>query len=269
MADRGPHEWTPRRIQKILKTLESNTVDTAGGWIEPTRVIGGAEVLPDNKLVSWHVTDDPQTVLRALAFHADLQETRPVADLCGGLYVSSFPNLWRNRSRKKWEFAEMLSPAAARKLARAVLHELDRGLENGRLTPSEHERGRRDVEQHWLERGNWEILLNLAGLPYAIDIQELARKEGVAEPFEPTLVEVVFEGRYLHATPDVKRDSAALAAEFLHVEEELVDRDQVCRAWRDLGWDGAFTKIGMGANPELVIWNYARVLKFGSWTKGT
>jgi hypothetical protein len=269
MAKRGPHEWTPKRIQKTLAKLEASTVDTSKGWIEPTRVIGGAEVLPDNTLVSWHVTDDPEGILRALESRADLQETRPTGDLCGGLYVSSFPQIWRSRSRKKWQFAELLSPAAARKLARAVLFELDRDFEGGRLTAEEHERGRHDVEHYWLELGNWKILLNLSSLPYAINIQELAKKEGVAEPFEPALVEVIFEGRYLHATHDVRQDSMTIAGEFLKVEEDLVDRDQVCRVWRELGWDGAFTKAGMGTNPELVIWNMERILKFGPWTKGT
>lgn len=269
MAKTDPHDWSPRRIRKTLARLEANTIDTSKEWIEPNRVIGGAAVLQDNTLVSWHVTDDPDTALRAVAGHADLQETRPVGDLCGGLYVSSFPQVWRNRSRKKWKFAELLSPAAARKLSRAILLALDRDFEGGRLTASEHERGRRDVEHHWLERGNWEILLNLASLPYAINIQELAKKERVAEPFEPALVEVVFEGRYLHLTSDVQEASMTIAGEFLGIEADLVERDQLCRVWRELGWDGAFTKAGMGTNPELVIWNVDRILKFGPWTKGS
>lgn len=269
MAKRGPHEWTPRRIQKILGALESNTVDTAKGRIEPGRVMGGADVLPDNTLVSWHVTDDPELVLHALAAQADLQATRPAGDLCGGLYVSSFPDIWRSRSRKKWQFIEKLPPEAARTLSRAVLRELDRDFESGRLTASEHKRGRHDVEDYWLKRGHWEVLLNLASLPYAFDIQGLARKEGVAEPFAPDIIEVIFEGRYLHLTSDVREDSMAIAAEVLRVEEALVDRDQLCQVWRDLGWDGAFTKAGMGTNPELVIWNADRILKFGSWIKGS
>lgn len=260
---RPPKDWTPNRIQKLLKAFEAGTVDTSQGPIEPNRIIGGAEVLPDNRLVSTHVTDDPSVARHRLERGIDLQSLRPWGDLCGGLYVSSFPQIWRGRSRKKWEFMATLSESASRKLAQAVLRRLEEDRANGRLSQSEYDRARQDIEHYWLKLGNWQVLLNISTLPYAINVQRIAKEEGIADPFEPAEVEVVFEGRYLHATPEVMRDSHALAARFMNMDEDMVSTPEVCQTWRTLGWDGAFTKAGMGTNPELVIWNADRILKFG------
>lgn len=266
---KDPHEWTPDRIKKILKAFEKNTVDTSSvDDIDPMRIIGGAEVLPGNQLLSWHVTDDPAVMIRALDNHVDLQTLRPWGDLCGGFYVSSFPDVWRGRSRRKWEFMQTLSLEASKRLAHAVLERLHHDRDVGRITQSEFQRGRHDIEHYWLVNGNFEALLNLSILPYAINIQKIAKEEGIADPFEPAIVDVVFQGRYLHVTQDVRRQSAELAAKFLDMEQELVEQEQICQTWKALGWDGAFTKAGMGTNPELVIWNMDRILKFGPWTKG-
>lgn len=265
----GPKEWTPGKIKKMLAVMERHTVDTAKEFIEDMRVIGGADVLPDNKLRAWHVTDNPEIVLQALRDRVDLQHRRPYGDICGGLYVSGFPNTWRSRSHKKWAFMETLSPENARKLAYAIISELDHDYMTRHITESEYERATNDIREYWLKQGNWQVVLTLASLPYAIDIQALARKEGVAKPFEPETVEVIFEGRYLNWVRDVYEPSVALAANFMHLEEDQVDRTAMCQTWRMLGWDGAYTKSSMGSNPELVIWNLDRILKFGSWEKGS
>lgn len=267
MTQRGPREWTPNRIQKILKKLESDTVDTAKAWIEDMRVIGAADVLPDNKLRSWHVTDDPENVLRVLEGKTDLQDFTPWGDICGGLYVSGFPQLWRGRSRRKWDFMKTISPEGSQKLARAILLKLKLDREIGRLTQNEYEHGVQDVEQYWLKLGNWEVLSILSAQPYTIDIQALAKEQGVAEPFEPALVEVIFDGRYLNLTRDVQQESAALAEKYLGVKEDLVETVHLCQTWRMLGWDGAFTKSSMSSYPQLVIWTRERILKFGDWTR--
>lgn len=268
MLTQGPKDWTPNRIQKILKALEARTVDTSKGPIEPNRIVGAADVLEDtNRLISWHVTDNPDVVMRSLREGIDLQELRPWGDLCGGLYVSSYPQIWRGRSRKKWEFLHTLPIEKSRQLARALLERLKRDRESGRLSEKEYERAKYDVEYYWIGLGNWQVLLNVASLPYAVNIQDLAKKEGIADPFEPEIVEVIFEGRYLHAQGSWQ-DSAALAARMLHVPEDMVDQGQICQTWKSLGWDGAYTKAAMGSNPELVIWNASRILKFGSWTRG-
>ena len=267
MPSRSPKEWTPQRIQKILKSFESRTVDTSKDYIDESRVIGAASVLPDNRLVSAHVTDDPAVMIHVLESGIDLQSMRPWGDLCGGLYVSSFPQIWKSRSRKKWEFMETLPPNASKRLAPAVLRKLDADHENGRLSQREYERARRDVEHYWVDLGNWQVLLNISSLPYAINVQQLAKDEGIANPFEPSVVEVVFEGRYLNSTGEVWKDSRPLAAKFMDMEEDMVTQQEICQTWRTLGWDGAFTKAAMGTNPELVIWNADRILKFGDWER--
>lgn len=267
MSHRTPKEWTPQRIQKILKAFDSKTVDTSKDFIDESRVIGAAAVLPENLLVSAHVTDDPTVMIRVLEQGLDLQTMRPWGDLCGGLYVSSFPQIWRSRSRKKWEFMETLSPADSKRLAQAVLRKLEEDRRSGRLSEREYERGKRDVEHYWIDQGNWQVLLNISTLPYAINIQQLAKDEGLANPFEPSVVEVVFEGRYLNSTAEVWKDSRPLAAKFMDMDEDMITQQEICQTWRTLGWDGAFTKAAMGTNPELVIWNADRILKFGSWER--
>lgn len=267
MPTRGPKEWTPNRIQKILKALESKTVDTSKGQIDPNRIIGAADVLEDNRLIAWHVTDDPEIVIRSLREGIALQELRPWGDICGGLYVSSYPQIWRGRSRKKWEFLHTLPIEKSRQLARALLEKLRLHRESGYLSKGEYERAKHDVEHYWIDMGNWKVLFSIATHPYAINIQELAKQEGIADPFEPSIVEVIFEGRYLNAQ-GTWQDSAALAAQMAHVPEDMADQGQICQAWKSLGWDGAYTKAAMGSDPELVIWNAARILKFGSWTRG-
>lgn len=267
MPHRNSKEWTPHRIQKILKAFDSKTVDTSKDFIDESRIIGAAAVTPDNLLASAHVTDDPTVMIQVLARGLDLQTMRPWGDLCGGLYVSSFPQIWRSRSRKKWEFMETLSAADSKRLAHAVLRKLEEDHRSGRLSEREYERGKRDVEHYWLGQGNWQVLLNISTLPYAINIQQLAKDEGLADPFEPAVVEVIFEGRYLNSTAEVWKESRPLAAKFMDMDEDMVTQQEICQTWRTLGWDGAFTKAAMGTNPELVIWNADRILKFGPWER--
>lgn len=262
---KGPKEWQPRgaRLRGILRNLEKRTVDTSEGPVEQMRVICAADPQGDGTLHAWHVTDNPEVVKDVLRRGVDLQEMRPWGDLCGGLYVSACPDIWKARSRKKWDFIEALTPRQARALADLIVQELWEKFDRGYITQWEHERARRDVEHYWLVRGSWNVLALVAGQPWNVNIQELAREGGIADPFRPAVVEVVFTGRYLDAADGVFEESAPLAAEHFGISGAMTDREDVCRWWRAMGWDGAFTRSGMGTYAELVIWNADSIRRFG------
>lgn len=265
---KGPKEWTPRRIPQALKDLEKRTVDS-------TRFRDGDEsklmcvAYPNPpRLEAVHVTDDPGVMAAFLRSGGDLQERRPWGDLCGGLYVSDCPDFWKVRSRRKWDFMESLTPRQARALADLVVEDLWEKADRGYITESEHERGRRSIEHHWLVRGNWHAALSVADQPYNVDFQKLAREGGIADPFKPHYVRVEFTGRYVEMMDREAWEAATLLAqEAFMVSEGMMTREDQCRALRFHGWNGAFTRSHMTTNPELVIWDAERVLRFGDYVR--
>jgi hypothetical protein len=269
---KGPKEWQPGR--RRLEALLAERTVTTEGTIDEDRVRNVA--IPSRSetgwmtLTSWHVTDDPENMLRILREGGDLQDMRPWGDLCGGLYVSAAPQLWRNRSRRKWEFVSELDAEKRNTLADLVLGDLKEKRATGYITRSEFEVAERDVRM-WLETGHVPILLLVTNQPYNVDIVRLARENGIADPFNPFEVEVVFAGRFIDVADGFfgDQDVRAAAAKAFDIPIQDIFDEHVCRLLREAwGYDGAFTRASMVRVPQLVIWNTDAILKFGNLERG-
>lgn len=259
----GPKEWSPNRTKQILKGLEDLTVDTSN-VNTPSRILSVADIFEEKtleshfKLKSLHVADDPEATRKVIE-SGDLSTLRNNNRyMCAGLYVNLYP---MTQSKKKWEFLDGLTKGQKANLQILVLDALE-DVRGRYITEHEWHAGMRYLKD-WVMQDNIQILLILAGQPYNIPIDKIAEEKMGLKPFRPYVVPVTFEGRYLEYNIDSQWFSIELAERHLGMKNRDVDMEHLCRTWKDLGWDGAFTKESMGGVAGLVIWNPARILSFG------
>jgi len=264
--------------EELLAGLERYTVDTAEFERDAYKLdlaesklacVAVPFLIPGQAgaLDAIHVTDDVGPVLGVIRTGGDLQETRPYGDICGGLYVSSCPDFWASRSRKKWDFMEKLPPESHERMRREIETVVEDQRKTGYITASEHENAVGIVKQ-WRDTGYWPVVTILAGQPYNINIQEIARKLGIAEPARPLYVPVRFFGRYLEVMERaVWKAVAEIARWTFGISDQMLTQQDMCAALRRHGWDGAYTRAGMSTNPELVIWSSDKILMFGDWSR--
>lgn len=261
--------------KELLKVLEKDTVDTASWMIDDPkeakylmeRAEGRLQSLAvpqaDGTLRSFHVTDNPDPVIEILKTGGDFYARE--GDLCGGLYVSAVPHFWEGRSNRKWDFLPGMSKDDRGTLYQAVYDRLVDEINSGYITQSEFEAAQRDVAQA-MTGDFWQILTIVANQPYNINIPKLAKDLGLATPFDPHYVPVDFVGRYLefNTSRAIEANEALLLLK--HGSLEGLSRLDLCNMLKENGWDGVFTKAGMGTNPELVIWSGDKVVRFGDWS---
>jgi len=219
-----------------------------------------ADVEPGGKLSAYHVTDDPEVMARAIE-RKDLKSHPYAGSLCPGLYVSALPKEWRGRSLKKWDFLKTLKEDDRIYLADLLGTNLRHQRMTGYITQLERDRALEWI-QVWLETRNDETLILLAQQPYNIRIQEVVQRNMPVEIWKPYVVKVVFEGRYLEYTDQVRRILPDLAALHLKKPRKDVEMTDVCKTLDDLEWDGLFTTSG--PDPfELVLWNPDKIISYG------
>jgi len=270
-------------FKELVAGLEKKTVDTSAFAADsyamdlaesrlacvavPFLVPSAAGVVAG--LDAIHLTDDPGPVLSVVREGRDLQEARPYGDICGGLYVSACPDFWAGRSRRKWDFMNALPPESHERMRQSLETEIEEQRRTGYITASERENALGILKQ-WRDTGYWQVATILAGQPYNINLQDLARELGVAEPTRPIHVPVRFFGRYLEVMERaVWKAAAEIARRTFGISDQMMTQQDLCAALRRHGWDGAFTRAGMSTNPELVVWSTDKILMFGDWARPT
>lgn len=227
------------RDAAVLERWAVRTHDTASG--EDLPGIGHAE---GDLLRSWHVSDKPEKLLRFLRRRGNLVaafgERGRRSELGPGLYLGS-PRFWQGRSTNKWEFLYALDERQLHRLLQTLELRVEEARGIGYITASERERaigilGR--VRQGLYADGPGQLVDLLANQPYNIAFwrREFLEPIGIAPSPEPAVVEVLVRGRF-----------AELAGSYPPRE--------VLRHLRRSRLQGAFTRAGMGTNPELVVWN--------------
>jgi len=100
--------------RELLEALDRDTVDTSRWMVDDVKeakyqmeraenkIYGLAVPQVDGTLKAWHVTDEPEKVIKLLKTKGDFYARE--GDLCGGLYVSAVPHFWEGRSERKWDF---------------------------------------------------------------------------------------------------------------------------------------------------------------------
>lgn len=262
--------------KKLLEALDRDTVDTSRWTTEnakdnrhfmdvaENKAYGVAVPQENGTLRAWHVTDDAEKVVELLRTKGDFYAR--AGDLCGGLYVSSVPHYWEGRSQKKWDFLPKMSKENRSKLYDAIHQRLIEQINTGYITRSEFERAEGDIEMA-KKQDFWQILDIVANQPFNVNITRMAEDLGLATPFKPPYIQVDFVGRYLEFNTQRAIEANEALLLLKHGSLEGLSRLDLCNLLKDYGWDGVYTKAGMGTNPELVIWNGDRVMAFGDWTQ--
>ena len=260
--------------KKLLEALDKDTVDTSSWTTENAKdnkyflevaegkLYGLAVPQENGTLRAWHVTDDPDKVVELLRKKGDFYARE--GDLCGGLYVSAVPPFWEGRSQKKWAFLPKLSKEARGKLYLAIHEKLVDQINSQYITPNEFENAERVMAQA-MTSDFWQVLDIVANQPFNINIPQMAKDLKIAMPFEPHRVPVDFVGRYLEFNTSRAIEAYKELLHLRHGSMEGLTRTDLCDMLKNYGWDGVYTKAGMGTNPELVIWNGDRVMAFGDW----
>lgn len=261
--------------RQLLEALDKDTVDTSR-WITGSakdkkyfmemaenKLYGVAVPQEKGILRAWHVTDDPEKVVDLLKTKGDFYARE--GDLCGGLYVSSVPHFWEGRSQKKWDFLPKMSREARFQLYDAISEKLVEQGQTGYITKSEFDRALRTMELT-RESDRWQILDIVANQPYNINIPKMVEALQLATPFKPPYIQVDFVGRYLEFNTQRAIEANEELLRLQHGSTEGLTRLDLCNMLKGYGWDGVYTKAGMGTNPELVIWNGDRVIAFGDYS---
>jgi len=262
--------------RELLEALDRDTVDTSRWMVDDVKeakyqmeraenkIYGLAVPQVDGTLKAWHVTDEPEKVIKLLKTKGDFYARE--GDLCGGLYVSAVPHFWEGRSERKWDFLPKMTREERFVLYDAISKRLIEQGHDKYITKSEFERAMESMDLA-RESDRWQILEIVANQPYNINIPKMAEALGLAKPFKPPYIQVDFVGRYLEFNTQRAIDANEELLRLKHGTVEGLTRTDLCNMLKGYGWDGVFTKAGMGTNPELVIWNGDRIIAFGEWVQ--
>jgi hypothetical protein len=223
----------------ILDDLVVNTINTKNPSFL-TNSLGNAAEIDEDTIVAYHLTDDPEWIMKYLESGKSLLQGRESdwGDLGPGLYASAVPDMWIGRSRGKWEFLKELSDEERSILADAIRRHSHLQEDSRFLTDREKELAFRDLKQ-------WEeglisdgAIVSLAGQPYNIQFwkKEFLEPLGINHSPEPSVVKLELKGKF------------AELSRGLHNISEL---QELLRA----GFDGAYVKGGLSHAPQIVIWN--------------
>lgn len=268
--------WDSKDVNNIQSFITSRTVDTGKHSRSnpvPGSAIIGAAVPEDGYLVAYHVTDDPEGVIRMLRSTSVLTEQTTVDDLGSGFYGSGVPEYWRVRSRAKWDFAKNLNRAQRQSLVNVILSDPNYKKGGGYLADFEVDYLNRDLKQ-FVETGDVNLLAGTGSQPYNVEItKEIARKAGVPIPSAPGMVKVKLQGKFINAeglyfNPEIGNRAREWAGS-LEGRKKLTQwfvtatPKNIVNAWlRSMGYSGAFTKSGFSTNPEIVIWDRKAIIDF-------
>jgi hypothetical protein len=235
--------------QPEIKVIDTSTVTTDSQYLFGHSVICGAGCL-----IGYHVTDNAENVQTTLGGSKKITATYGAgrgryAELGPGFYVSGYPEMWKNRSNKKWSFLDQLTPPEKQKLAQALMNEpvLVGKKYTGNdgqvqvfqyISKWEVESAQRDIN-NWLKTGNDAVIIGLSWQPYNIDFwkPEYLARLGIKPGGTPQVMKVVLQGRFA--------DLSFNSHHHVTVVSKLIRS----------GLDGAFIKGGYIGHPQLVVWN--------------
>lgn len=204
--------------------------------------ISGIGIVYNGAMETFHVTDKPQAILRAVKRRTNVVAAYGPkgahAELGPGLYLSGVPQFWMGRAAGKWSFLDTLPPSKTGRLVDALAERVDEDRANGRLTRNEVSRADRTLDGVRSGAYGASALLELAGQPYGISFwrPSFLGPLGIEPGKSPSIVELNVVGRFA----ELNRSMPSA---------------KVLRALRRSGLQGAFTRMSMGTNAELVLWD--------------
>lgn len=221
-------DW-PKSVLRVIDT---------GTWDD----IYGIGRIDNGILTSYHVTDEPEKVLRFLQRRGNLiaayGEHGARAELGPGLYLSGVPEYWTGRQSGKWEFLHKLTSEHKQRLCVKLQSSVETLQARNYLSPSEYDYAVRLIDQVLTGVNTSDILIILADQPYNIRFwePEYLAPLGVTPGAKTRALKVEIKGKLAHLSAS-------------HFDPPLF------RQLQRSGVVGAFTTAAMGTNPELVLWS--------------
>jgi hypothetical protein len=249
--------WTAE-VRRTLAEVEHPQLrkiwDTSDPAVDEIINIGFKD--DEGRLVTFHVSDDPEAVLRGIkrrvAWIAAYGAKGRHAELGPGLYASAVPSYWAGRATGQWDFLDRLTWDDVDCLAREVERILEGHRGSGYLTSWELERASTDVARvrsRAYETPKQAAQIGLGRVvdqPYNIlwHKPDFLKKCGVRAGTPPRAVRLVLRPGVLLAE---LRGS--------HPDPKLL------RMLRRMGVSGAFTPFGMGSDAQVVLWDPGDVVQ--------
>lgn len=219
---------------EVARIFDTRTMEDGYG-------ISSIGTVYDGALQTFHVTDKPEKLLASLKRRANVVAAYGPkgqhAELGPGLYMSGVPEFWLGRAHGKWSFLDDLTASQVKRLTYAIVDEVDSQHDSGRITRSETSHADRILDAVRAGR-HPSALLELANQPYAIQFWRptFLSPLGIEPGRPPSIVELNVVGRFA----ELNRSQPPA---------------KLLRAMRAAGLQGAFTRMSMGANAELVLWD--------------
>jgi hypothetical protein len=265
VRERDTLYWNPDPIRESLENLESFTIDSSKIVSDEDRMraenrMSGAAYPLDGRrgFLSDHVTDYPKEMEEFL---------REGGSLPRGMTLSVSTQFFIRGSTKRWNFLKDLTQEGRDAIFEGLKAELDRQVFSGYITKSEYETAVEGVAR-WRESNSLYHLLQVSEQPYNIDVQSMARRLEVANPEEPEIVSVAFDGRYLDLSiKEAEEEAGHLASEVLRLREGDLTENDVFEVLKDY-WDGYFYKSDFSHIPKIVVWNLDRIISYGGYRRG-
>jgi len=189
---------------------------------------------------AWHVTDDPERVLQAIADKVLLVSPRDEGkwgEIGPGLYASAAPRYWAGRAGNKWGFLDRLTDGQRHHLVDKLAEEPD-FEKPGYLSRSEIDRADQILVGVYTGQRDAHQLVQLAEQPYNITFWRPSYLETLdIEPGrQPQVIELTFRGMF-----------AELGCAWMNeiTLEELLQR----------GYAGTYTRSGFSTSPQVVIYD--------------
>jgi hypothetical protein len=272
-------------VEAPLQILQKYTVESATA---PDMNLGGAAIIEKGRIIGWHVTDNPQQVLKSLKSESPIVQTAHSlgTDAFGrGLYVSAVPDYWYARGKSTGKILQSLSHDEILRLTDVLERRIIEQQTSGYITAEERDYALAIINE--VRRGNYDTtyLGLLTTQPYNIRItDELLQSAGITrEVPKPSIVRVEIEGRFLDMTNlsrDEKEQLYRMAMEWAQskgwfdAQWNLTPKGKrnirtlnevLSRYLQELGYHGAFYRSSVGTEPQLVVWDNTAVRSFGDW----
>jgi len=223
------------RFPFVLRDID--TGDPAIG----DEVFRGAGHIQDGEIVTYHVTDNPESLLAVLDAGDDLTAHGGVDDLGVGLYGSDNVSVWNVRSRRKWDFLNDLDAEDRSSIADDLSEEIWDMRKERHISQGEYEAAMTDLD-NYIEYDMRYGVMQLSAQPYNIEFwqQDWLEKAGVyAETEQPAVVEIRARGRFGYLDRYLSEDEA--------------------RNMLGAGYVGAMVPNGMGTIGQMVIWDRSSI----------
>lgn len=224
-------------------------IDTSTITSDDQYKLGNAAEAGDGCLFSWHVTDDPESLIKMISSAKKITKTYRkgqgiYSELGPGLYLSAAPQLWACRSRNKYDFLKTITPEDRTKLYKAISDDLLEKRSSRYISSGEFEAAWRDLRNWYDQPDNSEaynFIIHLAGQPINVPFwkPDFLNRLGIQGAKPPKMVKFKIRGKFV----DLSNSYGHITRWGPYLRQR---------------YDGAFIKY----DPQMVVWRKEAIIDY-------